>query len=34
VLFGFAIVDEAAFYESKVRQADRKVQFGTNAEDL
>jgi hypothetical protein len=27
-------MDEAAFFESKTRSADKKVQFGTNAEDL
>ena len=31
ILFNYATVDEAAFYESKTRSADRKVLFGTNA---
>lgn len=34
ILFHYATIDEANFYELKSRQADRKVQFGTNAEDL
>ena len=32
--FEYANIDENRFYETKARVADRKVEFGTNAEDL
>jgi hypothetical protein len=34
ILFHYATIDEVKFGESKTRAADKKVEFGTNAEDL